>query len=78
MLIRLLSPDRRVWSSSVGASPVHRPPSMLPSAGIHPVILERRPAPVTHTTAASTGAFRLQFDNREEMESGPRDGGVAR
>ncbi len=37
-------------------------------AGIHPVILERRPAPVTHTTAASTGAFRLQFDNREEMD----------
>ncbi len=37
-------------------------------AGIQPVILERRPAPVTHTTAASTGAFRLQFDNQEEME----------
>lgn len=37
-------------------------------AGIRPLILERRPAPVTHTTAASTGAFRLQFDNEEEME----------
>ena len=36
-------------------------------AGIRPLILERRPAPVTHTTAASTGAFRLQFDNEEEM-----------
>ncbi len=37
-------------------------------AGIRPLILERRPAPVTHTTAASTGAYRLQFDNEEEME----------
>ena len=34
-------------------------------AGIRPVIVERRPAPATHTTAASTGAFRLQFDNQE-------------
>ena len=37
-------------------------------AGIRPVIVERRPAPATHTTAASTGAFRLQFDNQEELE----------
>jgi sarcosine oxidase subunit beta len=37
-------------------------------AGLHPVLLERRAALCTLTTPASTGAFRLQFDNREELE----------
>lgn len=37
-------------------------------AGLSPVVLESRPAPATLTTPASTGAFRLQFDNREETE----------
>lgn len=37
-------------------------------AGLQPVILERRAALCTLTTPASTGAFRLQFDNREELE----------
>ena len=37
-------------------------------AGLRPVILEARPAAASLTTPASTGAFRLQFDNREEME----------
>jgi sarcosine oxidase, subunit beta len=37
-------------------------------AGLHPVLLERRPALCTLTTPASTGSFRLQFDNREELE----------
>ena len=37
-------------------------------AGIAPVVLEARPAPASLTTPASTGAFRLQFDNREETE----------
>jgi sarcosine oxidase subunit beta len=32
------------------------------------VLLERRTALCTLTTPASTGAFRLQFDNREELE----------
>lgn len=36
-------------------------------AGLHPLILERRPALCTLTTPASTGAFRLQFDNEEEL-----------
>lgn len=35
-------------------------------AGIEVVLLEKRPALATLTTAASTGAFRLQFDNEEE------------
>ncbi|MGH3442083.1 MAG: NAD(P)/FAD-dependent oxidoreductase [Nitriliruptorales bacterium] len=35
-------------------------------AGLRPVVLERRRAPATLTTPASTGAFRLQFDNEEE------------
>lgn len=35
--------------------------------GISPIVLERRPALCTLTTPASTGAFRLQFDNREEL-----------
>lgn len=36
-------------------------------AGLRVVVLERRPALGTLTTAASTGAFRLQFDNPEEI-----------
>ncbi len=36
-------------------------------AGLRPVVLERRPALGTLTTPASTGAFRLQFDNQEEL-----------
>jgi len=37
-------------------------------AGLNPVLIERRPALCTLTTPASTGAFRLQFDNLEELE----------
>jgi sarcosine oxidase subunit beta len=37
-------------------------------AGLRPVLLEPRAALCTLTTPASTGAFRLQFDNREELE----------
>ena len=37
-------------------------------AGLRPVLLERRAALCTLTTPASTGAFRLQFDNHEELE----------
>jgi sarcosine oxidase, subunit beta len=37
-------------------------------AGLRALVLERRPALATLTTAASTGAFRLQFDNQEEFE----------
>jgi len=36
-------------------------------AGLKPVVVERRPALCTLTTPASGGAFRAQFDNREEM-----------
>ena len=36
-------------------------------AGLSVVVLERRPALGTLTTPASTGAFRLQFDNQEEI-----------
>ena len=37
------------------------------SAGLRVVVLERRAALGTLTTPASTGAFRLQFDNPEEI-----------
>ena len=37
-------------------------------AGLDVVLVERRPALCTLTTPASTGAFRLQFDNLEELE----------
>ncbi|MDE0710446.1 MAG: FAD-dependent oxidoreductase, partial [bacterium] len=37
-------------------------------AGLSPVVLDARPVPASLTTPASTGAFRLQFDNREETE----------
>src|SRR5688500_19102469 len=36
-------------------------------AGLDTVILEQRPALCTLTTPVSTGAFRLQFDNPEEI-----------
>lgn len=36
-------------------------------AGLRPLLLERRPALCTLTTAAATGGFRLQFDNAEEL-----------
>ncbi len=36
-------------------------------AGLEVVVLERRAALGTLTTPASTGAFRLQFDNPEEI-----------
>ena len=37
-------------------------------AGLRVVVLERHPALATLTTPASTGAFRLQFDNPQEVE----------
>jgi sarcosine oxidase, subunit beta len=37
-------------------------------AGLSPLLIEKRPALCTLTTPASTGAFRLQFDNHEELE----------
>jgi sarcosine oxidase subunit beta len=37
-------------------------------AGFRPLLIERRPRLCTLTTPVSTGAFRLQFDNREELE----------
>ena len=37
-------------------------------AGLEVVVLERRAALGTLTTPVSTGAFRLQFDNAEEIE----------
>jgi sarcosine oxidase, subunit beta len=36
-------------------------------AGINALVLERRAALATLTTPVSTGAFRLQFDNAEEI-----------
>jgi sarcosine oxidase, subunit beta len=36
-------------------------------AGLRVVLLEKRPALCTLTTPVSTGAFRLQFDNAEEI-----------
>jgi sarcosine oxidase subunit beta len=37
-------------------------------AGIRPTLVEARPALCTLTTPVATGAFRLQFDNPEEIE----------
>jgi sarcosine oxidase subunit beta len=37
-------------------------------AGLRPLIIERRDALCTLTTPASTGAYRLQFDNKEELD----------
>jgi glycine/D-amino acid oxidase-like deaminating enzyme len=37
-------------------------------AGLRPLIVEARPALCTLTTPVASGAFRLQFDNREELE----------
>jgi sarcosine oxidase subunit beta len=38
------------------------------SAGIHPLIVEARPRLCTLTTPVAAGAFRLQFDDREELD----------
>ena len=45
-------------------------------AGLDVVLVERRPALCTLTTPASTGAFRLQFDNLEELELVRESAGV--
>ncbi len=37
------------------------------AAGLDVVVLDARPRPATLTTPASTGAFRLQFDNADEI-----------
>jgi sarcosine oxidase, subunit beta len=37
------------------------------AAGLRTVVVDARPRPVTLTTPAATGAFRLQFDNAEEL-----------
>ena len=37
-------------------------------AGLRPLLLERRPALATLTTAAATGAFRLQFEDYDEWQ----------
>ncbi|HEY3523089.1 MAG TPA: FAD-dependent oxidoreductase [Candidatus Limnocylindrales bacterium] len=37
------------------------------AAGLRTVVLDARPRPATLTTAAASGAFRLQFDNAEEI-----------
>ena len=37
-------------------------------AGLHPLVIERRPALSTLTTAAAAGGFRLQLESREELE----------
>ena len=39
----------------------------LARAGLRPVIVERRPALCTLTTAAAAGGFRLQLDTQEEV-----------
>jgi D-hydroxyproline dehydrogenase subunit beta len=40
----------------------------LSRAGLRPVLLEARPRLCTLTTPVAAGAFRLQFDNLEELE----------
>src|SRR5438067_1260581 len=37
-------------------------------AGLRPLVLERRPALSTLTTAAAAGGYRLQVESREELE----------
>jgi D-hydroxyproline dehydrogenase subunit beta len=37
------------------------------AAGLRTVVLDARPRPATLTTAAASGAFRLQFDNPDEV-----------
>ena len=37
------------------------------AAGLRTVVLDARPQPATLTTAAATGAYRLQHDNAEEL-----------
>ena len=59
---------RRPTSSSIGGGVIGCATAFFAaSAGLRVVVLERRAALGTLTTPASTGAFRLQFDNPEEI-----------
>ncbi len=54
-------------SSSAAASSAAPPRSSRRGPASDVVVLDARPRPATLTTPASTGAFRLQFDNAEEI-----------
>jgi len=52
-----------VGAGVVGCSTAFR----ATQAGLRTVVLDARPRPATLTTPAATGAYRLQFDNAEEV-----------
>src|SRR6185312_6870934 len=52
-----------VGAGVVGCSTAFR----ATQAGLRTVVIDARPRPATLTTPAATGAFRLQFDNPEEV-----------
>jgi sarcosine oxidase subunit beta len=64
----LATPPRSAELVIVGGGVVGAATAFYASrAGLSPLLVEQRPALCTLTTPASTGAFRLQFDNLEEL-----------
>ena len=68
-LNRILSPPDTADVVIIGAGIVGAAVAFhAMEAGMNPILVERRTAPASLTTPKATGAFRLQFDNREEIE----------
>ena len=68
-LNRILSPPDTADVVIIGAGIVGAAVAFhAMEAGMNPILVERRTVPASLTTPKATGAFRLQFDNREEIE----------
>jgi sarcosine oxidase, subunit beta len=66
--IRPADPPRQAELVIIGGGVVGAATAFFAArAGLRPLLLERRAALATLTTAAATGSFRLQFDNPEEL-----------
>jgi glycine/D-amino acid oxidase-like deaminating enzyme len=68
-LTRESDPPRRAEIVIVGGGVIGAATAFAAArAGLRPVILEARPELCTLTTPVAAGAFRLQFDDRDELE----------
>jgi sarcosine oxidase subunit beta len=69
LLTRESDPPRRAEIVIVGGGVIGAATAFAAArAGLRPVILEARPDLCTLTTPVAAGAFRLQFDDRDELE----------
>ena len=63
-------PPEPSWSSSAAASSVRPPRFFASRAGMSVLVVERRPALCSFTTAVAAGGYRLQLEHREELRAG--------